>query len=71
MMLERSIKVDRTTTYRWVQAYSPELDRRCRPYLKPSNDCWRVDETYVKVKGVWKYLYRAMDSSGNHHNENC
>ncbi|EDX83392.1 hypothetical protein S7335_572 [Synechococcus sp. PCC 7335] len=56
---------DHTTIYRWVQAYSPELDKRCRRYLKPTNDSWRVDETYVKVKGVWKYLYRAVDSAGN------
>ena len=65
MMLERGVAVDHTTIYRWVQAYSPELDRRCRPYLKPTNDSWRTDETYVKVRGKWKYLYRAVDSEGN------
>ena len=65
MMRERGVKVAHTTIYRWVQAYSLELDKRCRPYLKPTNDLWRVDETYVKVKGVWKYLYRAVDSAGN------
>jgi len=64
-MLERGVKVDHTTIYRWVQAYSPELDKRCRPYLSPTNDSWRVDETYIKIKGVWKYLYRAVDSEGN------
>ena len=52
-------------TPRWVQVYSPELDKRCRPYLRSTNDSWRVDETYIKVKGVWKYLYRAVDSEGN------
>ena len=65
MMLERGVKVDHTTIYRWVQAYSPELDKRCRRHLKPTNDSWRVDETYIKIKGVWKYLYRAVDSEGN------
>ena len=65
MMLERGINVDHTTICRWVQAYSPELDKRLRPYLKPTNDSWRVDETYCKIKGAWKYLYRAVDSEGN------
>ncbi|MEL6492685.1 MAG: IS6 family transposase [Cyanobacteria bacterium J06621_3] len=65
MMRERGIQVDHTTIYRWVQVYSPELDKRCRPYLKPTNDSWRVDEIYIKIKGVWKYLYRAVDSAGN------
>lgn len=65
MILERGLDVDHTTIYRWVQAYSPELDQRSRLYLRPTNDSWRVDETYVKVKGVWKYFYRAVDSEGN------
>ena len=65
MMMERGLTVDHTTVYRWVQAYAPELDKRCRAYLKQTNDSWRVDETYIKVKGEWKYLYRAVDSLGN------
>ena len=65
MMLERDIEVDHTTIYCWVQTYSPELDKRCRPSLKTTNDSWRMDETYIKVKGRWKYLYRAVDSEGN------
>jgi len=48
-----------------VQDYAPELEKRCRPHLKMTNDSWRVDETYVKVKKVWMYLYRAVDSQGN------
>lgn len=48
-----------------VQAYAPKLDKRCRAQPKPTNDSWRVDETYIKVKGEWKYLYRAVDSFGN------
>ena len=63
-MLERGIEVDHTTIYRWVQTYSLELDKRCRPSLQTTNDSWRVDETYIKVKGRWKYLYRAVDSDG-------
>jgi hypothetical protein len=50
MMLERGLHVDHTTIYRWVQRYAPELEKRCRPHLKATNDSWRVDETYVKVK---------------------
>ena len=64
-MLERGVSVDHTTIYRWVQAYAPELDKRCRRHLKPTNASWRVDETYIKVNGEWKYLYRAVDSEGN------
>ncbi len=65
MMLERGLTVDHTTVYRWVMAYAPQLEKRCRPHLKPTNDSWRVDETYIQVKGEWKYLYRAVDSLGN------
>ncbi len=65
MMLERGLHVDHTTIYRWVQRYAPDLEKRCRPHLKACNDSWRVDETYVKVKKTWMYLYRAVDSEGN------
>ena len=64
-MQERGVEVDHSTINRWVLKYAPELDKRIRPHLKPANDSWRVDETYVKVKGKWKYLYRAVDSQGN------
>ncbi len=63
-MLERGLTVDHTTVYRWVQTYAPELDKRCRTHLLKTNDSWRVDETYIEVKGEWKYLYRAGDSLG-------
>src|ERR1700682_5199699 len=59
MMLERGLHVA------LVQHYAPELEKRCRPHLKATTDSWRVDETYVKVKKVWMYLYRAVDSVGN------
>src|SRR5438132_6670385 len=65
MMRERGLHVDHTTIYRWVQRYAPELEKRCRPHLKACNDSWRVDETYIKIKKVWMYLYRAVDSEGN------
>ncbi len=65
MMLERGLKVDHSTICRWIHAYAPEIDTRTRRYLKPTNDSWRVDETYIKVNGEWKYLYRAVDSEGN------
>ncbi|GHO51465.1 IS6 family transposase [Ktedonospora formicarum] len=65
IMLERGVHVDYTTIYRWVQQYAPELERRCRPHLLSTTDSWRVDETYIKVKKVWMYLYRAVDSAGN------
>jgi transposase, IS6 family len=65
MMAERGLNLDHTTIYRWVQKYAPELEKRCKPHLKQTNDSWRVDETYIKVKGEWMYLYRAVDSAGN------
>ena len=64
MMSERGLSIDHTTIYRWVQEYGPELNKRSRRHLKKSNDSWRVDETYVKVKGRWMFLYRAVDSDG-------
>jgi transposase-like protein len=57
--------VDHSTINRWVLKSAPELDKRIRPHLQATNDSWRVDETYIKVKGQWKYLYRAVDSLGN------
>ena len=65
MMRERGLQVDHTTIYRWVQCYAPELDKRCRPHLKACNDSWRVDETYIKIRKTWMYLYRTVDSEGN------
>jgi len=58
---ERGQRVDHSTIYRWVQAYSPQLDKRCRRYLCPTSDSWRVDKVYVKVRGQGKWLYRAVD----------
>jgi len=64
MLQERGVDIAHTTIFRWIQAYAPELDRRLRPHLRISNGSWRVDETYVRVKGRWMYLYRAVDSRG-------
>jgi IS6 family transposase len=64
MLLDRGVEVDHTTIFRWIQAYAAELEKRIRPHLRMSNGSWRVDETYVKVKGRWIYLYRAVDSRG-------
>ena len=63
MLLDRGVAVDHTTLFRWIQAYAGTLDRRIRRHLLPCGS-WRVDETYIKVKGVWAYLYRAVDSLG-------
>ena len=56
----RGLKADHTTIWRWVQRYGPELKERLRRHRKPTNKSWRVDETYVRVKGRWCYLYRAI-----------
>ena len=64
LLAERGLRADHVTVWRWVQRYAPELERRLRWRLKPTNDSWRMDETYVRVKGKWVYLYRAVDSSG-------
>ncbi len=65
MVNERGLDIHHTTVFRWVQEYSPEIDQRLRSHLRPTNDSWRVDETYILVKGKQKYLYRAVDSTGN------
>ncbi|MBI0538887.1 IS6 family transposase [Roseomonas sp. KE2513] len=64
MLQDRGVDVAHTTLFRWTQTYAPESEKRIRPHLRPSNGSWRVDETYVRVKGRWTYLYRAVDSRG-------
>ncbi|MCA9508730.1 MAG: IS6 family transposase [Myxococcales bacterium] len=64
MMLERGICVDHSTINRWVLKYSQLLEAEARKRLKSVGSSWRLDETYIKVKGKWKYLYRAVDKSG-------
>ncbi|HHK5599379.1 MULTISPECIES: IS6 family transposase [Bacillus] len=65
MMEERGLFLAHTTIMRWVHQYGPEFDKRIRRHLKQTNNSWRVDETYIKVKGQWMYLYRTVDSEGN------
>ncbi len=65
MATERNLSVERSTICRWVHEYGPEINKRMKPYLKRTNDSWRVDETYVKIKGKWHYLYRAIDKYGH------
>jgi len=64
LLTERGLPADHITIWRWVQRYAPELSKRCRRELKPTNRSWMVDETYIRVKGKWTYLYRAVDSAG-------
>jgi len=63
MVSERGWVIHHSTIFRWVQQYGAEL-KRCRLYLRLTNDSWRVDETCIEVKGKQKYLYRAVDSAG-------
>lgn len=66
MMLERGITVDHSTINRWVVYYSPLLEDKFRNTCKNKTGVsWRMDETYIKIKGVWSYLYRAVDKEGN------
>ncbi|WP_414476339.1 IS6 family transposase [Microvirga sp. M2] len=64
MMQERGVEVDPSTIFRWVQRYAPEIDKRVRRYQGHRSGSWRVDETYVRVGGKWKYLFRAVDKHG-------
>jgi len=66
MIAERGVNVDHTTIYRWVQRFALEMEKRLRwQWCRPKSRSWRIDETYVKVRGRWAYLYRAVDKFGN------
>ena len=65
MMQERGVEVDHSNIYRWVQKFTPQLEAAFKKGKKrPVGKSWRMDETYIKIKGQWKYLYRALDKEG-------
>jgi putative transposase len=65
IMAERGVRVDHATLNRWVVKYSPLIAAKAQGRKRPTASSWRVDETYIKVKGRWTYLYRAVDRDGN------
>jgi transposase-like protein len=65
MMSERGISVDHSTVHRWAIKLLPVLEKTFRRHKRTVGKSWRMDETYIKVKGQWKYLYRAVDKAGN------
>jgi transposase-like protein len=64
MMQDRGVEVDHSTLNRWVLKYVPLLEQEFRARKCPVGRSWRMDETYIRIKGVWKYLYRAVDKAG-------
>ena len=64
LMAERGVSVDHATIQRWVVKYSPQLEAEFHRRKRPVWRSWRMDETYIRVKGEWRYLYRAVDTHG-------
>ncbi|MBT4287493.1 MAG: IS6 family transposase [Deltaproteobacteria bacterium] len=65
LMEERGVEVDHSTIQRWVVKYTPLLETEIRKRKKAVGTSWRMDETYIKIKGIWHYLYRAVDKENN------
>ena len=65
MLYERGIDVNKSTIWRWIQRYAPELKKRVFQKIKQIQTWHHIDETPIKIKGKWKYLYRAVDHDGN------
>ena len=64
MMADRGVTLAHTTILRWIQHYLPEFEKRWSRHARPIGGSWRMDETYIKVRGRWVYLYRAVDKAG-------
>ena len=64
MMAERGVIISHTTIMRWVIRYVPEFEKRWNRFARSIGSSWRVDETYISIKGQWHYLYRAVDKQG-------
>jgi len=64
MMAERGVELSHTTVLRWVQHFMPEFEKRWMRFARPVGKSWRVDETYIRIRGRWHYLYRAVDKRG-------
>lgn len=64
LLAERGLDVGRSTVFRWVQKFGPELSKRAGRHLSRASLNWHVDETYIRVEGKWRYLWRAIDANG-------
>jgi transposase-like protein len=65
MFRERGFEADHSTIDRWVLAYAPVIEKRLRQFRRPHCGSVRIEETYIKIRGKWRYLYRAIDKHGN------
>ncbi|HEX5735174.1 MAG TPA: IS6 family transposase [Blastocatellia bacterium] len=65
LMAERGVNLAHSTILRWVQCCVPEFEKKWGRFARPVGTSWRVDETYIRVRSEWKYLYRAVDKQGN------